>query len=118
MAVRNSKKRRRRYKIHWDRLLAQLILLALIIFVSVWALSFCSSGDDTTDGATPVREAVEAGRRDAEKVLHTAPGSMERDEALLYIKSVEHRLRSSGFGHAADDYITSARSYLDENGIR
>lgn len=121
MATRQTatkrKKRKKKYKVHYDRLIAQLCLLALIVFVVVWVISLFR-GDDGLSAREASREAVEAGRRDAEKVLHTAPGSMERDNALLFIKARENELRSEGYGHAADDYIDAARTYLNEKGIK
>ena len=62
-------------------------------------------------------EAVQAGHRDAKKVLHTAPESMERYNALFAIRAREYDLRKNGFGHAADDYIEAARKCLKEHGI-
>ena len=118
-STQSRKRRRKKYKIHYDRLLAQLIMLGLFIFLMVWIVRKCFFSDSVEHGnRDKVFEAVEAGRRDAEKVLHTAPLSMERDEALLFIRAREHQLRSHGYGHAADDYIEAAKQYLDEHGIR
>lgn len=111
-----KKKKSRKYKVHYDRLIAQLLLLALIVFGCIWLVRACIADDDSEP--RPVhRDAIEAGRADAQKVLHTHPGSMERDEALLFIRSREQSLRSNGHGHAADDYINAARQTLAEQGI-
>lgn len=85
-------------------------------------LSRCSdeAGEMFRDGGdfrTPIPTAIEAGKTDAMKAVNAAPGSMERDEALLYIKSREFRLRNSGYGHAADDYINTAEDVLRKNGV-
>lgn len=113
----HKRKCKKKIKIHYDRLIVQTILLAGLIFLAVWLVSLCSSGNDSDDNSEPIKEAVEAGKRDAEKVLHTVPGSMERDAALLFIRSREHTLRMKGHAHAADDYIESARHFLAEHGI-
>lgn len=112
-------KRKKRYNVHYDRLITQLLLLAVIVFAAVWLVSLCSRNKSFTNNIRqPLQEAVEAGRRDAEKVLDTAPGSMQRDDALLFIRAREQELRSNGHGHAADDYIEAARVFLEEHNIR
>lgn len=117
MGSQTKKKKGKKFKIHYDRLFAQLLLIVLLIFLFVSLISVCTSDDSINDGREIERDAVSAGRRDAEKVLDTAPGSMERDGALLFIRAREHELRKNGHGHAADDYIDAARKYLQENGI-
>lgn len=114
----SAKKRKRKYRIRWDRLIAQSLLLALIVFLCIWFTSLCSGETTAHETHETLTEAAEAGRRDAEKVLHTAPESMQRHEALMEIRAREHLLRSNGHAHAADDYIDAARKFLDNNGIR
>ena len=122
--VRNTakpKKRRRRVKVHYDRLFIQLGILAVIIFLIVLLVAKCdSTGDsDSTDNSEQTYiQAAEAGANDANKALETAPGSMDRDNALLEIRAREHQLRSKGHGHAADKYIESARKVLEEHDLR
>ena len=111
-------KKKKRYKVHYDRLIAQLIMLGLIIFVIVWIASFFTSNDENDSNRGVIAEAVEAGRRDAEKVLHTVPNSMERYESVLRIKARESELRSKGYGHAADDYIESAKEFISKHNIK
>lgn len=104
---------------HYDRLIVQLLLLAVVVFMVIWGIAQCSRNNNGAEyNREVIIEAVEAARRDAAKVLDTAPGSMQRDEALLSIKATESKLRQSGYGHAADDYIGTVREILEENGIR
>ena len=78
----------------------------------------CVSNDDDESNRQVVKEAVYAGKRDAQKVINTAPNSMERNEILLEIHARETELRQKGFGHAADDYIYTVNKELEENGIK
>lgn len=117
---RPKKKVKRR--LHKGRLAILLTIIAVIVVSVMALLSRCSSGAGSVfrqggDFRTPVPTALEAGRSDAMKVLQTAPGGMEREGALLYIKSREHRLRNSGYGHAADDYIGAANDFLLTHGV-
>lgn len=109
--------KKKKYKIHYDRLIVQTILLALVIFGIIWLVSLCSS-DNSTANRQAYKNATEAGHADALRVINTHPGTMKRDEALLFIRYREHMLRSNGHGHAADDYINSARKTLAEHGIK
>ena len=119
MSAQKARKKKKKIKVHYDRLFAQLILLCLLVFLCVWLFSLCSSDDSPSDGSREAsREAVEAAIRDADKVINTAPGSWERDNTLLFIRAREHRLRSKGYGHAADDYINAARQHLERHGIK
>lgn len=120
-AARKPRKKVKR-KLHKGRVAMALSILAVIVIAIMALLSRCS-GDaghifrEGGDFRKPVPTALEAGRRDAMKVMQTAPGSMERDGALLFIKSREYRLRSAGYGHAADDYINAANDYLLTHGL-
>ncbi len=114
--------RKGRRRIHKGRVAMVLTVLALIIISVMTVLSRCSddAGDVFRKGGNfraPIPLAVEAGRSDAMKVVSTTPGSMERDNALLFIKAREHRLRKAGYGHAADDYINAAGRLLVEHGV-
>lgn len=99
-----------------------LTVLALVVVGIMALLSRCSDDAGSVfrqggDFRTPVPTALEAGRADAMKALQAPAGSMERDAALLYIKSREYRLRNSGYGHAADDYINAANDLLLTHGV-
>lgn len=107
-------------RLHRGRVALVLSVLAIIVILIMVCVSRCSGGDGVHgcgDFRTPVPEAIEAGRADAVKVLKTAPQSMERDNALLFIRSRESELRSAGYGHAADDYINAANEYLNTHNI-
>lgn len=54
----------------------------------------------------------EAGERDAARALNYAPGSMERQNALLLIHSRESKLRAAGYNISADRYIKAVRDRL------
>lgn len=121
-APRRPRKKKVKRRIHRGRLALVLSIFAFIVILIMAILSRCSGGAGTAfrgggDFRTPIPTAIEAGRADAMKVLDTAPGSMERDNALLYIKSRESRLRRAGYSHAADDYINSAKEYLKTHNI-
>lgn len=118
MTKRKPKKNSRKIKVHYDRLFAQLFLFLVVAFVSLWLISRCYNEDTVSISRKESLEAVNAAKKDVERVLNTAPGSMERDNALLYIRSREQKLRSNGYGHAADDYINTARSILNEHGVK
>ncbi|MDO4320221.1 MAG: hypothetical protein Q4C34_06550 [Bacteroidales bacterium] len=113
---------RSRRKLRKGRVALALTVLALLIVSIVTLVSWLMSG---TVGCTrgggdfrrPVTEAIECGRRDAEKVMSTAPESMERQRALLDIRAREAELRENGHAHAADDYINSATDYLKTHKI-
>lgn len=122
----NTKKKRKHKKsqrrIHRGRLSLVLSFVAIVVVIIMVFLSRYSDDAGTVfragaDFRKPIPTAIEAGKIDAGKVLKTAPGSMERDKALLYIKSKESRLRMSGYSHAADDYIQTANDILHKNNI-
>lgn len=115
-------KRKRRRRIHKGRLTLVLSIVAFIVIGIMVILSRCSDDAGTVfraggDFRKPIPSAIEAGREDAKRVLLTEPESMERDNALLYIKSRESRLRMSGYSHAADDYINAANDFLRKKGV-
>lgn len=120
--TRGGKPRRRvKRRIHRGRMALIVSVLAVIVIAVMVCVSRCSSNNEIFrsggDFRRPVPEAIEAGRADAVKVLRTAPGSMEREDALLFIRSRESRLRMAGHGHAADDYINAANDYLNTHNI-
>ncbi|MDE6333702.1 MAG: hypothetical protein K2L77_03545, partial [Muribaculaceae bacterium] len=109
--VINQPKRKLRRRVHKGRLAFVLSVLALVVVGIAVMLSRCSDrsliGGDS-DLHRPAADAVRTGREDARKVMQTAPQSMEREEALLFIRSRENELRKAGYAHAADDYIEAA----------
>lgn len=118
MTRTGNKKRTKKIKVHYDRLIVQLIVLVAIVFGIVCLVSKCAvDREEEILEREQIHEAVEAARRDADRVINTAPGSMERDERLLFIKSQEYKLRSNGHGHAADDYILTVKEILRQHGI-
>lgn len=115
-------RRRVRRRLRKGRVAFALTVLAMIVVGIMSLLSRCGSDAGTMfrkggDFRVPVKTALEAGRADAMKALQAPAGSMERDGALLYIKSREYRLRNSGYVHAADDYIKAANDILLTNGV-
>lgn len=119
-AAKRKPRPKARRRIRRGRVALVLSVMVLIVVLVATCVSRCSSGDKpygSGDLRSPVTEAIEAGRADAVRVLKTAPGSMERDNSLLFIRSRETALRSAGYGHAADDYINAANEYLNTHNI-
>ena len=111
-------KRKKKIKVHYDRLLAQVVLLAAIVFVVAWLITKCSrSYSSDYETHIPFPEVVDAARADAMKAVEAPAGSMQRENALLFIKSRETELRYEGYGHEADDYIKIATEILSDHGI-
>ena len=122
MEKKNTKKptsrprpRGKKRRLRKDRVtLVATIFIALLVLII--CLIFHSSDNDTgsagEDFSIPVPEAVEAGRRDAQAVERTSPGTMDRQRALFEIHVRESRLREAGYIHAADQYIGAAREYI------
>lgn len=115
---RKSPKRR----LHRGRFSVLVGIFLIFIFLIIVLLSKCS--DDAGTEFRPdenvtqhIPTAVEAGRNDAKAVVSTSPGSMEREKALLIIKSHESRLRMAGYTHAANDYINAATELLQKHKI-
>lgn len=106
---------RKKRRLRKDRItLVATILVAFLILI-ICFISRCSDNDTVRAGgdfSVPVPEAIEAGRRDAQAVERTAPGTMDRQRALFDIHVRESRLRSAGYIHAADQYIGAAREYI------
>ena len=108
-------------KIHKGRLSLVLTpVVVLVVLIIILCSNFGNPGEiyrsfaDKDDHST---EAAEAGRRDAERVLHTAKGSMERDGALLYLHARASALRMNGYETAADDYMAGANELLRSRNI-
>lgn len=113
--VRKKATRKVRRRIHKGRVALVLSVVALIVVGVMSLVSRCSDGTVIRAGGDfrpPVAEAIRAGRADARKVMETAPLSMEREDALLFIRSRENALREAGYAHAADDYINAAKEEL------
>ena len=116
------KKKSPKRRLHRGRFSALVGIFLILIVLIVVLLSKCS--DDAGTEFQPdenvtqhIPTAVEAGRNDAKAVVSTAPGSMEREKALLIIKSHESRLRMAGYPRAANDYINAATEHLQKHKI-
>jgi len=113
--TRKSPKRKVRRRLHKGRAALLLSVIAIIVIGIMTLVSRCSDGSVIRAGGdfrVPVPEAIKAGREDARKVMSTAPQSMEREEALLFIRSREYEMRQAGHVRAADDYINAAKEEL------
>lgn len=118
--VINQSKSKGRRRIHKGRMAFVLSVFTLVVISIAAILSRCSDGSLTIgedDLHKPAVDAVRSGREDARKVMQTAPQSMEREEALLFIRSRENELRRAGYAHAADDYINAAVEELKKQNI-
>ena len=116
---RKPVKRKVHRRLHKRRVSMALTILALIVVCVMWLVSRCSDSYRIYGGdfRPPVAEAVRAGREDARMVMATAPQSMEREQAMLFIRSRENELRKAGYAHAADDYINAANDELKKLNI-
>ncbi len=81
-----------------------LVILSLLSVICI--LGSCSSKSPYHD------QVVAAARRDVEKVANAAPGSMEREHAVLAIRVRQHALSSNGHKTEADLYFQTANSLL------
>lgn len=111
-------KRKRKRRIHKGRVTGAVLILAGVVVGICAIVSWCGGQcRDVILHREPVPAAVAAGRADAEAAANTFAGSLERQNALLFIRSREYSLRSRGFIYAADDYIKAATDYLKDNDI-
>ena len=119
---RAAKPRRRKSKnkvrLRYDRILLVVGIVALVIISVSATLKYCS-GDSSPviESGLTVPQAAQSGQRDAAKAESTAPGSMERQQVLLEIKTRESALRAKGYNRAADDYIKAANDYLKAHNL-
>ncbi len=108
-------RRKKRRRVHRGRLSIVVLALAAVIALVVFLFNKCTgNGADEVPAVVNehVAEASACGRQDAQQVLDTQSGTMERQNALLHIKAREYKLRSSGFAKAADDYKKAAEKIL------
>lgn len=107
-------------KLRKDRVALVLTIFAIVVVGIIVLISrSCDDGSVLGTGSfsTPVPEAVEAGRKDALRVVGTEAGTMERQKALFDIHARESSMRENGYRNAADDYHNSAIKTLKENNI-
>jgi hypothetical protein len=90
----------------------KIFILAIILSAAV--VSACGGKDDP-DSPKAIAEAADCGRADALKVIRAKAQSMEREDAILFIRSRESQLRASGYVHAADSYIEAAETMLRDS---
>lgn len=57
-------------------------------------------------------QIIAAAHRDADKVIQAAPGSMEREHAVLAIRVRQHALSANGHKSEASLYYTTAHHIL------
>lgn len=82
-------------------------LLILAIAATGLAASSCS------DSRSPYHDqVVAAANRDVAKVAESAPGSMEREHAVLAIRVRQHALESNGHEAEAELYYRTAHHLL------
>lgn len=80
------------------------VILLLLAVLST--LCSCSSKSKYHD------KVIVAAYRDAEKVVQAAPGSMEREHAVLAIRVRQHALSSNGHEPEAKLYFQTAHHLL------
>lgn len=81
------------------------------------ALAACSSPAPAPQQSESECQASEQGRADAAKAIEAAPGSMERERAILQIRANEQKIKESGDSAAAAAYIRAAEASLDSAAI-
>lgn len=104
-------------RIRKGRVAMALAILAGIILIPVVCVRSCNSDAAPAIIRQESREAYEAGRRDATRVLDTHPESMERHQILLEIQERRWKMISNGYKTAADDYQRGVSEILTANGI-
>jgi hypothetical protein len=90
-------------------------LLLFTILSSIVAFCACGSGKEDPDSPKAISEAADCGKADALKVIKAPSQSMEREDAILFIRSRESQLRAAGYVHAADSYIEAAETMLRDS---
>lgn len=95
-----------------------LIFTSILMLMAGSMLPGCSSDNNTKTEQTkkrkPIADAVDAGHRDAAKVLACDDDTHSREKAIFDIRAREHSLREAGHNDAADDYIAAAYEVLHD----
>jgi hypothetical protein len=90
-----------------------ILLIALIATVSI--ATACGSKKEDPDSPKSVTEAAECGKVDAMRVIEAPAETMERENAILFIRSRESQLRAAGYVKAAESYIEAAEAVLRDS---
>lgn len=83
------------------------LLPATILSIAI--LSSCSNSGEK------IEVARQLGEQHAIEILHEEPTGRELIMRLLEIRAFEHTLREEGNNQAADAYISSFTSFINEN---
>ncbi len=96
----------------------KLVLIVIIILGVVFLWRNCAE-ERAEDGCSPadIRQAIEAGQRDAMLVIESDSTGMERQNLILAIRARQHAIERAGFTVAADSYAVAAERVLRANGI-
>ena len=112
-------RKRKRSRLRWDRI--SLVCGTFIaIVIGLFILTSRACDDNKAEGQTdrPDAAAARAGIRDASRAAATKAGSMDRQEALFQIYSVESQLRNRGYNNAAKSYIDAVNHVFTEKGLK
>lgn len=89
------------------------IIKYILIAAATAVMPGCSgNGDDAKDSDAAIEAAHAQGTADAEAVCLTPENSMEREYAILHIRSKETQLRNEGYDECADAYAGAAEKVL------
>lgn len=95
------------------------VLSRYLLLVGVVVAIVGCSGNKAAEKELKANEklAIEQGRLDADKVINAAPGSMDREKAILAIRAREQEILEFGDTAAANAYINAAEQRLDSLNI-
>ncbi|MCH5220844.1 MAG: hypothetical protein J1F05_00725 [Muribaculaceae bacterium] len=100
---------------HW-RVWFAIAVIAVVILSFVLIRSV-SANDVRQCNEAEMAAAAESGKTAGEKVLETAPGSMQREEAIFEIRARETEIRAAGFPTAADAFAAAAEEVMRKGGV-
>ncbi len=112
-----KKKKKSGRRLRKGRVAGCSILFLGIVALLLVAIVKCATTEHIVIYHNPDVVAIKHGREDAMKVLQTQAGTMERQSAILHIKSQESKLRLNGYNHSADDYIKAVNDYLEKHKV-
>ena len=75
----------------------------------------CGSKKEDPDSPKSISAAAERGKADALHVCEAPAETMEREDAILFIRSRESQLRAAGYVKAAESYIEAAETVLRDS---
>lgn len=87
----------------------------IILAAAAVALSSCGGDNRNRPSKADINRTVEQARKDVAIVASTAPGTTDRQRALIGIRVRENRLRQAGYETLAGIYISEAEDLLADS---